>query len=377
MVENAIAQAEPAPTTDQCSRCVIPRPAGSQAPAGQWTCGLCLQVEHRGLDPLAAGKGTGDIEQIIQKIRDKGQGRRWDCLIGLSGGRDSSYLAYLLTQVRKLRCLAAYYRTPFTHDVIDQNVRRITQKLRIELVEINVSSDYHTRVARDFFLMWKRKPLPELSNLACAPCKLLNREVFRIAKARGIASIVFGGNAMEVMQFLPTYQAETGAQKIESLGTQTAKLVQIVKKGVGVFCTCPRVVRHLPLAVKASLLYLNPHAIYLRLRHPGIFRVDYFLHAPYSEAECLRVIREELGWRLPPGYSETWRADCAYAAVRDLMYKKMIGPSYLECMLSNLVRAGQITREVAISRLEANASAARLKIEAAVKVMGLPANILD
>jgi hypothetical protein len=365
-------------TEQRCSRCILPRSPSPTGNSEAGICEICVQAERHGLDPLASGAGTGDLEPIIDEIRKRGEGQPFHCLVGLSGGRDSTWLAYLLTKRHNLRCLGAYYRTPFTHATIDANIRRISECLDIPLIEMKVACGTHERVARDFFLLWKQNPRPEFINLACAPCKMLNRNVFRIARKHGIRSIVFGGNPMEEIDFLPTHQNSEGSRhSLESLQTQTLKFLQIVRKGAALAVKCPRALRHLGIAAKASLLYLNPHSTWLQLRYPGILRVDYFLHAPYSEAECLHTIREELGWYLPPGYSETWRADCAYAALRDHMFQETVGSSYIDCMLSNLVRAGQLTREQALARREANVEGARVQIAEAIRILDIPEALVE
>ena len=133
------------------------------------------------------------LEEYIQRIKRRGQKQSLDCVVGISGGRDSSYLLYLLVQKHHLRCLAAYYRTPFTSSVTYANVRRLTSILNVPLVELGVSVDLHRRIAREFTILWAEKPLPAIANMACAlPCKLISREIFKLAKANDIGAVVYG-----------------------------------------------------------------------------------------------------------------------------------------------------------------------------------------
>src|SRR5688572_1130830 len=49
--------------------------------------------------------GRGDLDQIVAKIKRHGKGKEFDCIIGMSGGSDSSYLTYLAKEELGLRPL--------------------------------------------------------------------------------------------------------------------------------------------------------------------------------------------------------------------------------------------------------------------------------
>ena len=52
-----------------------------------------------------------ELEKVAQKIRKKGEGKKYDCILGLSGGADSSYLAYIAKEIMNLRPLAVVVDT--------------------------------------------------------------------------------------------------------------------------------------------------------------------------------------------------------------------------------------------------------------------------
>jgi len=321
-----------------------------------------------------AAKSEDELNEIIEKIRIRGRGKDFDCVVGLSGGRDSSYLLYLLTRKHKLRTLAAYYRTPFTHNVIDENVRRIVKQLDVKLVEINIPWDLHLEVAKKYFLLWQKKPLPEIANLTCIVCKLVNREVFRIARTYDIKTVVCGGNKYEEIQILPAFRDEDLTSKAHSFWNQSRKMLKTFKKGMSLFAKCPSVIRYLPLSVKVSLLYITLHTPYLRLRYPDIYCVDYFFHTKWNEADCIETVRSKLGWELPPGCVVSWKADCDFADIKNYMFYKTTGATYTDAMLSNMIRDGQITREEAMKQLlKSNSGISWTKIQRALDKMGLPA----
>lgn len=358
---------------DRCIHCVLPRSLRTITFSEQGVCSLCSVAKQSTEKSRKTEESEEKLNEIIEGIRARGQGRDFDCLIGLSGGRDSSYLLYLLTQKHKLRTLAAYYRTPFTHDVIDNNVRRIVKQLDVKMVEINIPWRLHLKVAKKYFLLWQKKPLSELANLTCVVCKLVNREVFRIARAYDIKSIVCGGNRYEELQILPAFRDEDLTSEAHSFWNQSRKMLKTFKKGISLLSKCLPVIRYLPISVKVSLLYITLHTPYLRLRYSDIYCVDYFFHTEWSEADCLKTVQSKLGWELPPGCVVSWKADCDFADIKNYMFYETTGATYTEAMLSNLIRDGQITREEALKQLGSGLGISWIKIERALDKMGLPA----
>jgi len=357
-------------TNNRCIRCVLPKSLSQVEFSEEGLCALCQHSEPQSLKETS--EPNKDIEPIIEQIRVLGKGRPFDCLVGLSGGRDSTYLLYLLTQKHHLRVLAAYYRTPFTHQIIDENVRKIVKQLNVPLVEMRISQQKHLEIARRFFSYWLRRPSLELANLACAPCKLVNREVHRIARSHRIRSIVYGGNKSELVQFVPTFQYNNGSAAQSSFWEQTKKMFGICRNGMRVIIECPSLLQCLPLCSKSALLYLDFGTSYLRMRYPEIQRVDYFHTVSLNESEANRVVSSVLGWTLPPDCTTTWRADCDFADLKNYMFEKVCGATYTDGYLSNLIRAGQMTREDALSQLHNGSYISWNRVRRALHIMGLP-----
>jgi len=72
-----------------------------------------------------------DIE--ISKIKMAGKGKKYDCVIGLSGGVDSSYLAYIVVKKFGLRPLAIHLDNGWNSELAVQNIENIVTKLKIDL----------------------------------------------------------------------------------------------------------------------------------------------------------------------------------------------------------------------------------------------------
>lgn len=77
-------------------------------------------------------KGTKYLETIFDKIKKEGKGKEYDCLLGISGGVDSSYMAYLAKQY-DLRVLAVHVDAGWNSELAVQNIQSMCSKLGYDL----------------------------------------------------------------------------------------------------------------------------------------------------------------------------------------------------------------------------------------------------
>src|SRR6478609_7025325 len=86
----------------ECQRCLFTEDIANIPAIGQ--CNYCdLQ------DALKAKANPNDWEPILTKIKEKGRGKQYDCLIGVSGGEDSSVLLWLAVYAWNLRPLVIHF----------------------------------------------------------------------------------------------------------------------------------------------------------------------------------------------------------------------------------------------------------------------------
>ncbi|MCU0285611.1 MAG: hypothetical protein MUF15_04350 [Acidobacteria bacterium] len=361
----------------RCKMCVIPNSGNMIEFDDDGVCLLCKSnaPDHESNQVVVSER---HLEKNIEKIKKLGHGRDYDCLVGFSGGRDSTYMLYMLTQKHGLRCLAAYYRTPFTHETIDSNVKRIAAKLNVKLVEMDISKEYHKKIAGEFVNLWRQTQNPIMANLACAPCKLVNREVYRIAARNKIKAIVYGTNIFEAVQIAAGIsnksiitKTNTNTGIYRKLWSNVTKFSLLTKRGIGLLRNSLKVWKYIPLGIQSSLLYIAPHTLYLGLRYPRIYAMNYFYETDWNEQKCHEILNE-LGWQLPPGCKSTWRADCAFSELKNYMLYKSIGITYTDAFFSNMVRAGILTREEALARIQVEGQLSSERFNEVFEILNLP-----
>jgi N-acetyl sugar amidotransferase len=78
-------------------------------------------------------KGREDWEAIVESVKKKGKNNKYDCIIGVSGGVDSSYLLYLLKEKYGLKPLAVTLDNGWSSEIAVKNIKLMTDALNIDL----------------------------------------------------------------------------------------------------------------------------------------------------------------------------------------------------------------------------------------------------
>lgn len=97
-------------------------------------CMRCNEYKERILPEWNYGKGhEKELEELIKDIKRKGQGKKYDCILGLSGGLDSSYMLHLAIKEWGLRPFVFHIDAGWNLPVAEENIKRLTNKLGVEL----------------------------------------------------------------------------------------------------------------------------------------------------------------------------------------------------------------------------------------------------
>jgi N-acetyl sugar amidotransferase len=77
--------------------------------------------------------GAEELKIILEKIKREGKDKKYDCIIGLSGGADSSYVTYLAKEKWGLRPLIFCVDTGWNLNVANENIARIVRGLNLDM----------------------------------------------------------------------------------------------------------------------------------------------------------------------------------------------------------------------------------------------------
>lgn len=118
----------------RCTQCVMDTTDSKITFDESGVCDHCRNFEKR-IKPYWKPKENDfeGLEKLAQEIRKAGKGRDYDCVLGLSGGADSSYLAYIAKEVMHLRPLAYVVDTGWNLNVAVENIEKIVKGLDLDM----------------------------------------------------------------------------------------------------------------------------------------------------------------------------------------------------------------------------------------------------
>lgn len=286
--------------------------------------GVCVHCRH--YDERVTGEvirgeaGRARLAAIAERMKRAGRGRSYDCLIGVSGGIDSTMAVSILRQLG-LRVLAIHLDNGWNSELAVDNIKRMLEKLDVEL---------YTHV-----IDWEEFKDLQLSFLKASVCNLeiptdhaIGALHFKVASEQGIKYVVTGGNVM-TEAFLPT------AWSYDPRDLRHLKAIHR-RFGSARLRSFPR------LGIFRTLYY-----VFVR----GIRWVSILNYADYDKREATRVLQEDFGWR-PYGGKH-------YESVYTRFFQGYILPTKFgfdkrRAHLANLVLSGEMTRDQAIEELATN-----------------------
>lgn len=117
-----------------CARCVMDTSDENIVFDKDGVCDRCRDYENSILPLWNHGNGhEAELNALISDIKNKGQGKPYDCIFGMSGGLDSSYMLHLAVKEWKLRPYVFHIDAGWNLPVAEENIRKICDKLNLEL----------------------------------------------------------------------------------------------------------------------------------------------------------------------------------------------------------------------------------------------------
>jgi len=259
------------------------------------------------------------LDRLVDRIRVSGRGQDYDCIIGVSGGVDSTYTAYVVKEQLGLRPLAVHMDNGWNSSLAVRNIERTLNRLGIDLyTEVLDWEEF-----RDLQLAFLRASTPD-SEIPSdhAITAVLMREAIR----HGVKYIVTGSN----------FTTEAIMPAAWSQGIRDWKYIKAVQTRFGT-----RPIRTFPHFTMYEFI------AFLTLRRKRL--VGILDKVAYDRDEAMRLIQEDLGWVYYGGkhYESVYtRFFQAYILPRKFGADKRRGH------LSTLVLSEQMTREVALAEME-------------------------
>ena len=170
-----------------CSKCIYDENVAGIRFDVHGVCNYCHQVMEL-MEQYGTGseRGLRTFEDIVASIKKKQRSKKYDCVIGVSGGTDSSYVLMRAVEMG-LRPLAVHYDNTWNSAIATQNIAMVTKKLNVDLYTYVVDNKEIDDVKRAFL----RSGVAEFD----ADTDLAFVQVLRTAAAKARTKYIFEGHS--------------------------------------------------------------------------------------------------------------------------------------------------------------------------------------
>lgn len=137
----------------RCTRCVMDDRADKTITFDeQGVCNYCTRaLEDAKSTYFPNEQGQEKLNTLLKQIRESGKGKKYDCIMGISGGLDSSYLAYLGSKWG-LRILGVHVDDGFDTEISQNNIRKLCKAAGIDLVTITPDAEQFNDLTKAYML---------------------------------------------------------------------------------------------------------------------------------------------------------------------------------------------------------------------------------
>lgn len=303
-----------------CGRCIMDSSDPGISFDDQGICSHCHHFEGVIRKDWHTGKaGRERLETTIREIKKKSSSRSYDCVLGLSGGIDSSYLAWVAKQELNLRLLAVHVDGGWNSELAVRNIEGIVKRLDIELHTLVVNWEEMRDLQRAFLRA-------SLANQDVPQDHAFIAGLYAEATKHGIRHVLSGGN-IATESVLPAEWA---------YNAMDLKHLRAVHRQFG----------ELPLRTFPTVNFFQFYFWYPVVHRMTVLRPLNFL--PYHRDDALRLLERETGFQWYGGK----HFESRFTKWQQLHYRPLkFGYDERRAYLSSLILSGQLTREAALEAI--------------------------
>jgi N-acetyl sugar amidotransferase len=306
-----------------CTRCVLDTTATDIWFDDAGECKYCkIHDELEKAHPMGSGLAL-ELDAMVNRMKEDGKGKKYDCLAGLSGGRDSTY-TLLMAKKLGLRPLAVHFDNGWNTDISVKNIRKACEKLGVDL--ITVVADWEE--FKDLQVSFLKASTPD----ADIPTDYAIYSVLYHTAHKENIRYILNGHSFRTEGTSPISWTYMDPLYVKDVHRKFGKI---------------KAIHSFPHMSVAGLQY------YIWVRGIREFRILEYLD--YNKKKVDEILQSELGWEYYGGHHHennfTKFFQSYYLPVKFNIDKR-------KTELSALIRSGQISREEAIQEISSSAYSA-------------------
>ena len=303
----------------QCTRCVMDTTDPDIRFDSNGFCNHCTEfLKSRSGVSNRAEVGDRTLRAIVSRIKAAGRNKPYDCIVGISGGVDSSYVAYLSKSLG-LRPLAVHMDNGWNSEEAVRNIRKVCMRLKVDYQSYVLDWD----VFRDVQLAFLKASIVEVE----IPTDVaIIGALHRVAAQVGVKYILSGGN----------------------LATEG-----ILPRSWFYYPKDSRLFWHICRTFGTKKISQFPTFDYLEEIYykflKGIRTIYILNYVPYAKADGVKLLKEELGW---VDYGGKHHESVFTKLVQGYIQPVKFQVDYRKATYSTEICMGVLTREKALELLK-------------------------
>lgn len=313
----------------KCSKCLLPASYPNADIDHSSLCSYC-----RNYKPFTP-KGEDKLREKLTSHN----GEKYDVVVPLSGGKDSTYILWYAHKVLKLRTIALNYDSGLQSELSKENIRNACEILKVPLIVKTVNYKRQTAMLRSILR------IGEAVNgyfHVCGNCETgIRTSAVSVALEYNVPFILHGDDPFSVASGAPSF-----------IGSRVF-LSKLLKNKKAI----PRVIYHLANYLIRSVLQQHEMGLSLRqcFKHllspitwpeDKVEVVHFYQYVPWKPSESINTIKTEVGWKAPEGKDS--RFDCRVHCFQNHHWAREVKISHDGFMRAAQLRWGIGDKEKAI-----------------------------
>lgn len=299
-----------------CSRCICDTTIPGIRFDDRGICNFCKAHDELEKQFPLNELGQQKLNRLIEKIKSKGKNKKYDCVVGVSGGTDSTYCLYLSKKL-ELRPLAVHLDNGWDSDIAANNIQKAVTKLGVDLRTVTCDWEEFKDIQISFLKA-------SVSDAEIPTDLAIISVLYRVAAEEGI-HYVLNGHSFRAEGFSPTGWTYMDGRYIKSIHKRFGKTN----------------LKSFPNLTIADLLY------YAFIKKIQV--VPLLAYIDYRKEDSKKIMEKELGWT----YYGAHHFESIYTrfVITNLLPRKFrVDKRIVE--YSALIRSGQMTRDEALEAIK-------------------------
>lgn len=204
----------------RCTKCLLPSNYPDISFDGNGVCSYCLGLQHYGTtaDKKIRRKISqkDELKDDFEKKLEENRGKvEYDCIVNLSGGKDSTYLVYVLKTLYNLKMLTYTLENGFMSSIAKDNIKKTVTKLDVDHIFVSPNAEFLKRLFRYLIVSIDNEDFEQNGYLrsicpVCSDLLILGNSLKEAAKRR-IPFVMIGKGPHQITR----YFYEIPREKIE------------------------------------------------------------------------------------------------------------------------------------------------------------------